>query len=380
MRIAITTDQYLPMLSGLVDSVDTLANELRRQGHEVRVYAPALPGSKPEKNVFHFPSLALPGSGGGVILSFPFGALKDMRAFKPEIIHTHLFGVAGLLAWVSARRFKIPLVGTDHTSPADYLHYFYLNFQPFIYIVRALSSWFYSLSTSVTAPSQHILDELYDYGMKRTPMEVISNPILTNLFRPLSNKQELKSKYGVGRQAVLLFGRVAVEKNLEFAAEIFTELAKTSDAQLVVVGDGPYRKELEEKVARLGIKDKTKFLGILRGEALVEALNAAEVLLVTSTSEIQPMTVLQAMSAGLPVVGARAGGIPECVIDGDTGYLVDPTKSQEYVKKLTELLDDQLLRENFGRAGRKVVEAYSPEQITKRFLNVYQKAIGLHSK
>ncbi len=376
MRIAICTDQYLPMISGLVDSIDTLVQELRKNGHEVRVYAPKLVGSIPDKDVFRFPSWSVPGSGGTIVLNFPFGALKDMQNFKPDVIHTHLFGVAGFLAWRAARKLKIPLIGTDHTSPADYLHYLHLNFQPFVFLVRRFAAWFYGRCNVVTAPSQHILDELYAYGMRNTAMEIISNPIRLDQFRPLGNKQELKEKYGIEEQAVLLFGRVAEEKSLDFAVDVFKALTAKTHAQLVVVGDGPYKKELEEKVASVGLKGRVKFLGVLRGEVLVGALNATEVLLVTSTSEIQPMTILQAMAAGLPVVGARAGGIPECVIDGETGYLVDPTFKTAYVEKLEELLSNQELRENFGVAARKAVENYAPQEIAKKFVAVYEKAIA----
>lgn len=375
MRIAICTDQYLPMVSGLVDSVDTLAQELRKSGHEVRVYAPKIPGSTPNKDIFYFPSWTLPGSGGSIVLNFPFGALKDMQAFKPDVVHTHLFGTAGFLAWRAARKLKVPLVGTDHTSPADYLHYVRLNFQPFIFLVRRYAAWFYGRCNVVTAPSQHILDELYAYGMRHTAMEIISNPIRLDLFRPLANKQELKEKYGIEEHAVLLFGRIAQEKSLDFAIDVFKALTAKAHAQLVILGDGPYKKELEEKVAATRLKGRVKFLGVLRGEALAEALNATDALLVTSTSEIQPMTILQAMAAGLAVVGARAGGIPECIIDGETGYLVDPKFKTAYAEKLQELLDNQLLRENFGAAARKAVENYAPEQIAKKFVEVYKKAI-----
>jgi glycosyltransferase involved in cell wall biosynthesis len=372
MRVAICTDQYLPLISGLVDSVDTLARELRAMGHEVRIYAPVLPGSVPDKNIFHFPSWTLPGSGSGIVLSFPFGAIKNMREFKPDVIHTHLFGIAGLLALVASRRLKVPLVGTDHTSPADYLHYFYLNFQPFIFLARSYASWFYSRCALVTAPSQHVLDELYEYGMHHTPMQVISNPIPFDLFRPLEHKAARKEKYGVRKNAVLLFGRIAQEKNLDTALAVFKKLRETLDAQLVVVGDGPYRKELEENVRAQKLEASVTFLGVLRGDALVEALNTTEALLVTSTSEIQPMTILQAMATGLPVVGARAGGVPSVIIDGDTGYLVEPSAIDAYAKKLELLLTDDLLRENFGRAARASISSYSPREIAQKFVEVYK--------
>ena len=378
MRIAITTDQYLPMVSGLVDSIVTLAEELRRQGHEVRVYAPRPARVQPDKNVFYFSSFALPGSGGAIMFNFPFGAMRDLRAFKPDVIHTHLFGMAGFLAWRASRQLRVPFVGTDHTSPADYLHYAYINFEPFIFLVRRFASWFYGRCTVVSAPSQHILEELYNYGLHTNHSEVISNPITFKQFRPLTNKDELKKKFGVSNRAILLFGRIAAEKNLDFAIDIFADLVTQTDAQLLIVGDGPYRTQLEEKIKAIGVQDKTKFLGVLRGEELTEAINAADVYLITSTSEIQSMTVLQAMACGLPVVGARAGGIPECVIEGDTGFTIEPKNKKEFIEKISLLLSDQLLRENFGKAAQKAVETYSPEQIALKFLNLYQKAKALY--
>ncbi len=376
MRVAITTDQYTPMLSGLVDSVETLATELRRAGHEVRVYAPTLPGSKPEEGVFRFPAWTLPGSGGGIVLTFPFGAMHDLEQFRPDVIHTHLFGMAGFLAWRAARRLKVPLVGTDHTSPADYLHYFYLNFQPFIFLVRSFASWFYARCNVVTAPSQHILDELWDYGMHHTPMQVVSNPISLGLFRPLPNKAALKEKYDLRERAVLVFGRIAEEKNLDEALEVYEQLLHKNKAQLVFVGDGPYHATLEEKIHAKKLGSQVKFLGVLRGEALNEVLNASDVLLVTSTSEIQPMTILQSMAVGLPVVGARAGGIPECIVDGDTGYLVDPGHIKEYVAKLDELLNNQEMREQMGTAAQAIAKQYEPEHITKKFIDIYKTCIS----
>jgi sulfoquinovosyltransferase len=265
-------------------------------------------------------------------------------------------------------------------APAEYLHYFGLNFRIFTYLVKKFMSWFYARAHVVTAPSEHILDELYDYGMRVKHREVVSNPVKLDFFTPLPNKQELKEKYGVGERAVLLFGRIAIEKNLAFAAEVFKEVAIKTDAQLIILGGGPYEKELQEKIRELRLTNKTKFLGVLRGEQLVEALNTAEVLLVTSLSEIQPMATLQAMSLGLPVVAARAGGMPSVVVDGTTGYLVDPTDKEAYAKKIIELLNDEELRKNFGEAARQAVQGYYPKQIAEKFLHIYQRARGLSQK
>ncbi|HWP61491.1 MAG TPA: glycosyltransferase, partial [Candidatus Paceibacterota bacterium] len=325
MRIAFCSDQYLPMLSGLVDSLETLAQELRTQGHEVRIYAANMPGTVPSEHVFRFPAWAIPGTKGGAIFSLPFGAMRDIRNFKPDVIHTELFGGAGLFAWYAARKLRVPLVGTDHTFPADYLYG--LNFPPFPYLARKYAAWYYGRCDVVTTPSRSLLEELRAYGMKK-PGKIISNPV-AHQFLPLANKLELKKKFDIAERAIAVFGRIAKEKNLDAALEVFAKISENSDAQLVFIGDGPYRAALEARTRSA----RVKFLGALRDRPLVEALNACDVLLITSTSENQPMTLLQAYACGLPIVAAQAGGLPDYVQSGVSGYVVPPSDINQFAER-----------------------------------------------
>lgn len=373
MRIAICSDQYLPLLSGLVDSIDTLSRELRARGHAVRIYAPTLPGAERDENACRFPSWTLPGSGGAMIVALPLGAMADMRAFKPDVIHTHLAGVTGFFALYASRRFAIPLVGTDHTLPADYLHYAKLNFPPFPYLVRKFSAWYYNRCAFVTTPGGSVLQELHDYGMKR-PSRIVSNPLPTRLFRPLWQKDELKKKFGIGERAVLIFGRIAKEKNLDFAVGVFARVGK--ETELVFIGDGPYRGELEKKIREQGLQSRVRFLGILRGEPLVEAINACDACLITSTSETQSLTTVQALACGLPVVAANAGGLKEYVRHGEAGYLVEPDDEAAFVERLSSLLGDPDTLARFGRDARESVLHLSPERIASEFETVYKDCIA----
>lgn len=374
MRIAVMTDIYLPQLSGVADSIELLVSELRKLGHTVRIYAPALPGAAADSHVCRLPSWALPGSAGSMVLVFPFGGMSDIRVFSPDVIHTHTFSTAGLLGLYASRRLGVPFVATDHTSPADYLHYVGLDYKFFAWAVRKFASWFHGKCKVVTAPSQHILDELSDYGMRGNHRVVISNAVRTDFFKPLPDKAALKQKYGVKDNAVMFFGRIALEKNLLFGVDVFAEVVKDTPAQLVILGGGPFEQELRAHIKSRGLESHAKFLGVLRGEALVEALNTADINFAPSTSEIQPMAILQSMSCELPMVAARAGGVPEVVIDGDTGYLVEPTDKATYVAKLKELLNDPQLRANMGRAGRGVVMNYAPEALVKKFEAEYERA------
>lgn len=374
MRIAICTDIYLPQLSGVADSLEILMRELKRNGHAVRLYAPDIPGAKEDPDIVRLPAYMVPGSAGGLAIVLPFGAMDDLRRFAPDVIHTNTASSAGFFALYGSWRLHVPLIGTDHTFPADYLHYAKLDYAPMRYLVRKFSSWYYERCDAITAPSKSMLDELSAYGAQK-PMQVISNHIPTDIFRPLPDKESLKNKYGINNNAILLFGRVATEKNLDYAFDIFCDVAKESDAELVIIGDGPYKAELLERIAKSEVAARVRYLGVLRGGDLVEAINACEVLLITSTSETQSMTTLQGLACELPAVAINAGGLPEYVHSGENGYVVEPKDKQGFCEKILLLINDDNLRKKLGEEGRKSVEQYSPHAITKKFENLYEKYI-----
>jgi glycosyltransferase involved in cell wall biosynthesis len=371
VRIALATDIYLPQVSGVADSVELLARTLLGRGHAVRIYAPDLPGAEPDAAVFRRPAWAVPGSGGGLALVSPFGLLADLQEFAPDVVHTHSCSTIGLAAMVAARRLGVPLVGTDHTFPADYLHYVGLDYPPFRFAVRKWAALYCNRCAYVTTPSRSLLAELEDYGLAR-PAAVVSNHVPSKIFRPLPRRAELKAGLGLHRPAILLFGRIAVEKNLDFALEVFGRVCRQIDVELAVVGDGPYRTTFESRVRARGLAARVRMFGVLRGAALVEAINAGDICLTTSLSETQSMTMLQAMACGIPVVAARAGGLVEYIEHGRTGFLVDPSDPEAFLPPILALFRDSDLRSRMSREALASIAAFDPETITARFEEIYR--------
>jgi len=379
IRIALCSDIYLPQLSGVADSIASLACELRALGHVVRIYAPhvKVAAADADADVRRLRSYSVPGTHDGLILVAPFGMHADLAQFRPDVIHTHTCSTVGLFALASARRLDVPLVGTDHTFPADYLHYLQLNWGPFRWATRKWSSWYYERCSYVTAPSRSMLEELQAYGFSR-PCRVVSNPIDTELFRPLLDRDPLKKRLGLGKRCVLLFGRIAIEKKVDRALTIFAGVKETlDDAQLLVVGDGPQRKSLEARCAALKLQDSVRFTGTLRGELLVETLNAADVYLIASTSETQSMTTLQAMAIGLPVVGCAAGGLPEYIHGGETGYIVSADDIAGFVCSLVKLLENPDLATRMGAAGRIRALDYASQRTAAAVDSIYREASSM---
>jgi glycosyltransferase involved in cell wall biosynthesis len=143
-------------------------------------------------------------------------------------------------------------------------------------------------------------------------------------------------------------------------------------AGLRIAGDGPERAALADEVARLGLESTVELLGTRTDVA--ELLAGADVFVLSSDSEGLPMSVLEAMAAGLPVVASAVGGVPEAVRDGETGTLVPPGDSAALAHALRRLVSDPALRDRLGEAGRRRVEReFSLERFEREHLDLYRK-------
>lgn len=366
---------YLPQLGGVADSVVLQARSLRGLGHDVRIFAAHMRGEAADPLVTRFTSIEL--FGGTFCIVSPFGIHTALKTYRPDVIHVHSFGTIGLMARYTAKKLGIAAVGTNHSSPVDYLHYFYLDAEPFRSLILRFVAWFYGGFHVVTTPTSQPMDVLLSAGLRRVMTTIISNAVDVGAFRHFDEKETLRDRIGLSHRAVLVFGRLAKEKNLDQALKVFAEVHKRTNAQLVIIGDGPARDELETRARSLGIAQQTFFMGRLSGDALVAAINACDVMLTTSRSEIQPMTILQVNICGVPVVGARAGGVPECIDDGVSGYVVDPEDTNAFVDHVSRLLSDHSLAEKMGRASRERVSRFDPVKIALQWERLFRTLPGV---
>jgi glycosyltransferase involved in cell wall biosynthesis len=145
--------------------------------------------------------------------------------------------------------------------------------------------------------------------------------------------------------------------------------------RLLIAGDGPERPRLVSEIARLGLDGAVELLGT-RGD-VHELLAAADVFVLSSESEGMPMSVLEAMAAGLPVVASAVGGVPEVVRDGETGALVPPRDPVALAEAIRLLVADPALRQRFGDAGRRRVEReFAVADFRRAHLELYRAALG----
>ena len=159
-------------------------------------------------------------------------------------------------------------------------------------------------------------------------------------------------------------------KNIPTIIQVFAEVRKQLQAKLVMVGDGPEKAGAEQLARELGVHRDVLFLG--NQDCMEELLPLADVFLLPSSSESFGLVALEAMSAEVPVVASNAGGLPEVIDHGVTGFLHDPGHIGGFVASALKLLQNESLRRTMGRRARKVArERFDVDEQVSRYIQVY---------
>jgi glycosyltransferase involved in cell wall biosynthesis len=179
------------------------------------------------------------------------------------------------------------------------------------------------------------------------------------IFAPRPPREDLRARYGLGRgPVVLFFGGLKPRKNLGLLLDAWAKLAprRHPDATLLVAGGGPLLADLRARAERLGLAGRVAFTGYVPEAEKAEHFNLGDVFFFPSAMEGFGLTVAEAMSSGLPVVASDRGSIPELVVQGQGGFVCEPSGPDPFVDKLSLMLADASLRRRFGAANRERVD------------------------
>lgn len=385
MRIAIFSDTYYPSANGVVTVVHQSAQALAEAGHKVAIVTISSHTEKKLKEItagkfeiIKLPSLPFWGYK-GERLTLPLGsAWLKIKKFKPEIIHSHTPFAVGWEAVLCAKALKIPLVGTHHTFFDHYLKHIKLDYQ----WAKKLFSWkyvniYYNFCDLILSPSEALSKQLIANGLSK-PIKVIFNPTDTEFFRsPADSKSELKKKADINGASIVYMGRVSYEKSIDQVIKAFAHLQKQMPKlTLMIMGDGPEKNKLKKLSLELGLDKKIIFTGrYSHDNALLDLLCANDIFVTASKSENMPVSILEAMSCGLPVVAAAAKGIPEIVKNNQNGLLTEPDQPEMLAEKIKELLNDNQKIKEFSAAARKFTLKFSKDNFIKNLEINYSKLI-----
>ncbi len=322
VRVGIVTATYLPSRNGVATSTALFARGLRERGHEVRIFAPRHPLMPPQEDgVYRLNSSFAGARALGAPADYPVmlapGPLLTSRLPLRglDVLHTMHPFLAGQLALKWARLSGAPVVYTAHTQYDQYLHYAPMPKRVGRAVLRPHVSAFARRVDAVLAPGRAMVDMLREYGFQG-PVDLMPNPVDLAAFRAATGAA-FREAYHVAPDAPLVvsLGRLAPEKNLDVMLRAFDRArASRPDLRLLVVGDGPSRTALEQSAP-----EGVTFTGPVPYERVPEALAAADVFITASTSEVLPMSMIEALAAGAPLVAAQSPAALDLIQEGVNG-------------------------------------------------------------
>jgi glycosyltransferase involved in cell wall biosynthesis len=382
MKVAVFTDTYAPQINGVVTSILTMEAEFRRMGHEVVVFCPRIKNARQSTpTVRRFHSVEFPFQR-EYHLSTPWS--RQLKSFKDEgfdIIHAQTPFSLGFTAAFLAKRHHLPLVHTYHTYFEEYIHY--------IPLPRPVMSWFAEVESRrfcnrcdvVIAPSKQMKEKLLDYDIS-VPIEVIPTGVVTDTVLSATEIAGFRARLGLkdDHRLLVFAGRLGLEKNVFFLLESFRAVRRTfSDIKLVIVGDGPQRAAMEEKVRRFGLEGDVVFTGYLPHREVLIAFKAATLCVFPSVTETQGLTVLESMAMGTPVVGIDAMGVGELLHNNVGGFATEGSLDGFSHATIRLLEDLSLLDQKQAQAALRAQTEYSAQALSKKLVSVYEAAIRKRS-
>lgn len=311
-RVAAFTDTYLPTHNGVTYTVQTWRDRWHRRGGRMDV---VYPDGDHEAAAGEYPVSSLP---------FPF--YEGFRVGVPgvpeavdnaELVHAHSPFSLGLAGMRLARKHDLPMAASYHTPTSEYADYLAFTRPIERTIERSATKYerrFLDRTDVVVAPSERTADHVRDTVGTTTPVEVVSNGVDADFFRPVATDR-FRSRHGVPDGPIVGYtGRHGYEKNLT----AIVEATDGMDVTLAFGGDGPARADLEEKAAAADVD--AHFLGWLDREELPAFYATMDAFAFPSPVETQGIAALEANACGTPVAGVASAALADTIVQGETGY------------------------------------------------------------
>lgn len=275
-------------------------------------------------------------------------AIKNIKP-KPDLIQAHFsypdgFGMMGL-----AKKWNVPLVisalGTIERKVA------YEDSYTSKQIIEAMN-----FADRILSVSEDLKLHIINLGINENKVIVVPNGVDTEKFKPLG-KESVRNLLNLPRDKniVLFVGALRNIKGVNYLIEAAKNFVSTNTELYLVGRDDGLKKNLVKMAQELKITDYIKFIGPVDHDAIPLWISASDILVLPSLSEGRPNVVLEALACEVPVVATDVGGVPELMINGETGYLVPAKNSPELSNKINKLLEDDSLRDKMGKLGRKSI-------------------------
>ena len=276
-------------------------------------------------------------------------ALSD---FRPDIIHSHLNGALYAAPWALSNR--VTMLHTLHNIPQKEAGV----------ARRCLMRYLYSsgvaIPVAISLVNQQMTADYYSLSLDQVHM--VHNPVDINKMQ----YSQCEKKFDI-----CCIARFQEQKNHEMLIRATASLNKEGvEVNLALAGQGPLENRLRDLVADLGIGSHVEFLGVL--DEIPQLLAQSKLFVLSSNYEGLPMTILEAMAAGVPVIATRVGGIPDVIEDGGNGVLVNPGDVDGLAAAVRRLLEDPYEANRYAEKALLDVRKYGIDEVAKQYMDLYR--------
>jgi len=369
MRVAIVAESFLPNVNGVTNSVLRVLEHLHREGHEAMVVAPGARDFQEEIHsylgfeIVRVPTVRMP-----LIDSLPIGVpnatvTDALRDFAPDIIHLASPFVLGAAGAYAARQLRIPAVALYQTDVAGFATKYHLA--PLAAAAWEWTRHIHNMCQMTLAPSSLTISELEDHGINN--VRHWGRGVDAVRFHPEKRDPALRRQWDrSGRKKIVGFvGRLAAEKGVHR----LVSLHERRDIQLVIVGDGPSRPELES------LMPKAVFTGALGGEELARAYASLDLFVHAGEFETFCQAIQEAQASGVPTIGPRAGGPVDLIQERYNGLLLDVDTFTRDLPVAAEWLLHPERHDALRHNARTSVQNKTWEALCEQLLGYYDEVI-----
>jgi glycosyltransferase involved in cell wall biosynthesis len=296
---------------------------------------------------------------------------------RPDVIHISTPGAVGLIGYIAAKMLRVPVVGTYHTDFPSYVDKLFDD-AGFTRACELYMKFFYKPFSSVFSRSGQFIDEMHRVGIDGEKIESLRPGIDTGDFGHRFEDRSVWRRVGLEADTqaanppvrVLYCGRVSIEKNLPLLTRAWKGIreqakARGIEAELVVIGDGPYRKEMELALKNHG----ARFLGFRHGVELATLYASADLFVFPSATDTLGQAVMEAQASGLPALVSDQGGPKSIVSDGQSGFVLPATDAEPWQAAALKLITDADLRQRMSAAS---IEGMSGRDIRDSFEHYWE--------
>ena len=297
---------------------------------------------------------------------------KLLKKDNLNLIHTHGYR-ADVIGISLAKLMGLPVVSTCHGFISNDIN---------LALYNKLDRFVLRFAHKIIAVSIGIKNDLIRSGINESHLLMIQNAVEvnSNLELFIQNRRNKRQEYNLTEKEFVIgyIGRLSEEKGVKYLIEATSMLNDLNRfIRVLIIGEGPQKKELEDLVKKVNMEDKIFFVGFQSD--IENWLPAIDVFVLPSLTEGTPMSLLEAMANGIPVVASAVGGVPQVVDSGKNGILVAPGKPEEIVDAVNRLYQDETLRKTVHEEGKKTIELKFNaskwiKQIEAEYLKIIQKA------